>query len=80
MIPLFKKGSKLDPGNYRPVSLTCISCCKIMESIIRDDIAGQTLQVCQPANTVSPKEDLGFKSDNNTFRPNIGVKDFLFLT
>jgi len=38
--PLFKKGSKLDPGNYRPVSLTCISC-EIMESIIRDHIAGQ---------------------------------------
>jgi len=40
VIPLFKKGSKLDPGNYRPVSLTYISC-KIMESIIRDHIAGQ---------------------------------------
>jgi len=40
VIPLFKKGSKLDPGNYRPVSLTCISC-KIMESIIRDHIAAQ---------------------------------------
>jgi len=40
VIPLFKKGSKLDPGNYRLVSLTCISC-KIMESIIRDHIAGQ---------------------------------------
>jgi len=38
--PLFKKGSKLHPGNYRPVSLTCISC-EIMESIIRDHIAGQ---------------------------------------
>ena len=34
---IFKKGSKLDVGNYRPVSLTCI-CCKIMESIIRDNI------------------------------------------
>jgi hypothetical protein len=34
---IFKKGSKLDICNYRPVSLTCI-CCKLMESIVRDDI------------------------------------------
>ena len=33
--PVFKKGSKGDPGNYRPISLTCILC-KVMESIIRD--------------------------------------------
>jgi hypothetical protein len=33
--PLFKKGKRSDPGNYRPVSLTCIIC-KVMESIIRD--------------------------------------------
>jgi hypothetical protein len=33
--PLFKKGSKLDPGNYRPISLTSIVC-KVMESVIRD--------------------------------------------
>ena len=32
---IFKKGSKSDPGNYRPVSLTCVLC-KILESIIRD--------------------------------------------
>ena len=37
MIPIFKKGTKTAPGNYRPVSLTCISC-KIMESIVKDDI------------------------------------------
>ena len=30
---IFKKGNKSDPGNYRPISLTCI-CCKIMEHII----------------------------------------------
>ena len=33
--PLFKKGQKSKPNNYRPVSLTCILC-KIMEAIIRD--------------------------------------------
>ena len=37
VIPIHKKGSTSDPGNYRPVSLTsCV--CKIMESIIRDHI------------------------------------------
>ena len=35
--PVFKKGSKGCPGNYRPVSLTCVLC-KVMESILRDGI------------------------------------------
>ena len=35
--PIFKKGSKSLPGNYRPVSLTAVAC-KLMESLIRDDI------------------------------------------
>jgi hypothetical protein len=33
--PIFKKGSKSDPANYRPVSLTSV-CCKLLESLIRD--------------------------------------------
>ena len=35
--PLFKKGSKSSPGNYRPVSLTSVIC-KVMESLLKDFI------------------------------------------
>ena len=35
--PLFKKGDKSIPGNYRPISLTSVVC-KLMESILRDKI------------------------------------------
>ena len=31
--PIFKKGGRDDPGNYRPVSLTSVPC-KLMESLI----------------------------------------------
>ena len=34
---IFKKGNNTDPGNYRPVSLTSISC-KILESIVTDEV------------------------------------------
>ena len=34
----YKKGSKSEPGNYRPVSLTCILC-KIMEHIVFSHVA-----------------------------------------
>ena len=35
--PIFKKGRRDLPSNYRPVSLTCIAC-KILEGIIKEDI------------------------------------------
>ena len=35
--PVFKKGSPVDPSNYRPISLTSC-CCKVMESIIAQDL------------------------------------------
>ena len=35
--PLFKKGDKSNPGNYRPISLSSVVC-KLMESILRDKI------------------------------------------
>ena len=35
IVAIFKKGTRSDPGNYRPVSLTSIVC-KVLESLIRD--------------------------------------------
>jgi len=37
VIPIFKKGDKRLPGNYRPVSLTSVPC-KVLESLIRDQL------------------------------------------
>ena len=35
IVPIHKKGSKQEPGNYHPVSLTSVAC-KVVESLIRD--------------------------------------------
>jgi gas vesicle protein len=35
--PIYKKGTRLNPANYRPISLTSILC-KLMEKIIKDDL------------------------------------------
>jgi len=43
VIPLSKKGSKLEPDNYRPVSLTCVAC-KITELVIRDYVAEEIMK------------------------------------
>jgi hypothetical protein len=35
--PIFKKGAKTAPENYRPVSITSVSC-KVLESLIKDEM------------------------------------------
>jgi Reverse transcriptase (RNA-dependent DNA polymerase) len=56
VVPIFKKGSKSDAGNYRPISLTCV-CCLVMESILKDDIIAHL-----DRNKVINKTQHGFKS------------------
>ena len=37
VVPIFKKGQKSEPLNYRPVSLTS-TCCKVLERILSNHI------------------------------------------
>jgi len=68
-ITIFKKGSKLEPGNYRPVSLTCI-CCKIMESIIRQSITDHFI-----ANNAFSSKQFGFIKCRSTVMQLLKVMD-----
>ena len=43
MKPIFKKGNKLQAGNYRPVSLTSVVC-KIFEHFIRDGLTKHLIE------------------------------------
>ena len=40
---IFKKGTKSVPGNYRPVSLTCVLC-KVLKSIIREVMVNHMIE------------------------------------
>ena len=41
--PLYKKGDKTDPANYKPISLTCILC-KVIEHVIASSISRHITQ------------------------------------
>jgi len=58
--PIFKKGQSCDPGNYRPISLTCILC-KVMESIIKDVVIKYLLD-----NKLITKQQHGFLARHST--------------
>ena len=54
--PIFKKGSKTSPGNYRPVSLTSIVC-KVFEGFVRNDLFKHLV-----SNNLLAEEQYGFCS------------------
>ena len=58
--PIFKKGDKTDPTNYRPVALTC-TMCKIMETVIKDQILDFLLH-----NKLISKHQHGFMRQHST--------------
>ena len=41
--PIFKKGNRSDPGNYRPVSLTCVLC-KTMERLMVEQMLQHAIE------------------------------------
>ena len=53
--PIYKKGDRADPSNYRPVSLTS-QVCKILESIVRSHILKHLAQ-----NNILRSEQHGFR-------------------
>ena len=57
--PIFKKGAKGDPGNYRPVSLTSVPC-KILESIVKDRIMEHLME-----NKLIQESQHGFMPDRS---------------
>ncbi|XP_065678163.1 uncharacterized protein LOC124818192 [Hydra vulgaris] len=59
VVPLFKKGNKLDPTNYRPVSLTSIVG-KVMKRIIKDH-----MMVFLIENNLISKEQHGFVNNKS---------------
>ena len=67
IIPIFKKGSRSDPLNYRPISLTSV-CCKTMERIVADRLVGYLEE-----NGILSREQFGF-------RKGMSVEDQLLLT
>ena len=68
-VPIYKKGSKNEVNNYRPVSLTSVVC-KVMESAIRDHIMKYFLD-----NEFFSKMQYGFLKGRSTVLQLLSIID-----
>jgi hypothetical protein len=66
---IYKKGSKAELSNYRPISLTCV-CCKIMESVIRDHIMNYFIE-----NNLFSSRQFGFITGHSTVMQLLTILD-----
>lgn len=71
VVPLFKKGSKLDPGNYRPVSLLNVLS-KILERAVHDQMKSYL-----DKNNVLYENQSGFRGKFSTDSCLIGLTDYI---
>ena len=58
--PVFKKGSRTDPSNYRPIAITSILC-RIMERVVKDQITNYLI-----CNDLIASEQHGFLRNKST--------------
>ena len=67
--PIFKKGSRMSPNNYRPVSLTCVVC-KVMEKLVRKALMDHVEE-----NDIVTREQHGFVSGRSCITHLLEVMD-----
>ena len=72
MTPIYKKGDRNLPANYRPISLTCV-CCKLLEHIICTHIRHHL-----DTHNILSKLQHGFRSKHSCVsQPTITMNDLL---
>lgn len=67
--PIYKKGNKKSPSNYRPVSLTSVAC-KTLEKIIRDRV-----MLHMDKNDLLTDKQFGFRNKRSTMLQLLHVLD-----
>ena len=71
VIPIFKKGPRYDPLNYRPISLTSV-CGKVFERIVCEHLS-EYLE----SNSILSPHQFGFRSSRSTMDQLLLVYDFV---